>query len=220
MHFNNKYERVGHLFQNRYQTRLISKEAHLREVVRYIHLNPIRAGLVGSVKELERYPWTGHSQILRGGTACWQDLQSLGEIFAGKMGSSWTARYLEFVRAGSCVAGHEGANGDIVASPVTEDDQYPVSASGGDAGPPEKFLRVVAQISARTGVPAERLLGPGRLRHEVRARRDILRSCKTEMTDTSTAQICRWLGISEAAGGYLLRSGKPGARSSQDRPRS
>lgn len=220
MHFNNKYERVGHLFQNRYQTRLIAKETHLREAVRYIHLNPLRAGLVGSLKELESYPWTGHRQILRGGTACWQDLQSLREIFVGDQESSWTARYLEFVRAGSRVAGHEGAYGDSAASPVAEADKYPGNASRGDAGPPEEFLRVVAQISARTGIPAERILGPGRLRHEVGARRDVLRNCKTEMTDASTAQICRWLGISEAAGGYLLRSGKPGARNSQDRPRS
>ncbi len=45
MYFNRKYERCGHVFQGRYKSILVEEEPHLLELVRYIHLNPVRAGL-------------------------------------------------------------------------------------------------------------------------------------------------------------------------------
>lgn len=44
--FNRRYKRVGHLFQKRYKSIVCQEEPYLRELVRYIHLNPWRAGLV------------------------------------------------------------------------------------------------------------------------------------------------------------------------------
>lgn len=43
---NYRYDRVGHLFQGRYRAILVDKDCYLRELVRYIHLNPVRAGIV------------------------------------------------------------------------------------------------------------------------------------------------------------------------------
>ena len=54
-YFNRKYERSGHLFQGRYQAILVEKEAYLLGLSRYIHLNPVRAGLV---KNPAAYPWS------------------------------------------------------------------------------------------------------------------------------------------------------------------
>src|ERR1039457_2686658 len=53
--------RTGHLFQGRYKALLIDVDAYLLELVRYIHLNPVRAGIVATVDE---YPWSGHSAYL------------------------------------------------------------------------------------------------------------------------------------------------------------
>ena len=62
--FNKKHKRSGHLFQNRYKSIVCEEDAYLLELVRYIHLNPLRAKLVQELKELDKYPWTGHSAIL------------------------------------------------------------------------------------------------------------------------------------------------------------
>lgn len=62
--FNKRHKRVGHLFQNRYKSIVCEEDPYLLELIRYIHLNPLRAKLVTDVKELEKYPWTGHSTIL------------------------------------------------------------------------------------------------------------------------------------------------------------
>jgi len=62
--FNKRHKRAGHLFQNRYKSVICEEDPYLLELIRYIHLNPLRASLVKDLKELDKYPWTGHSAIL------------------------------------------------------------------------------------------------------------------------------------------------------------
>jgi putative transposase len=62
--FNKRHKRSGYLFQNRYKSVVCEEDPYLLELIRYIHLNPLRAGLVKNFKELDKYPWTGHSGIL------------------------------------------------------------------------------------------------------------------------------------------------------------
>lgn len=54
-YFNYKYERVGHVFQGRYKAVLIQNEIYLIQVLRYIHQNPVRAGLC---KKVQEYEWS------------------------------------------------------------------------------------------------------------------------------------------------------------------
>jgi putative transposase len=58
--FNLKHTRVGHLFQGRYWARLISDEPDLLEVVRYISLNPVRAGITSTP---DKYRWSSFRAI-------------------------------------------------------------------------------------------------------------------------------------------------------------
>ena len=62
--FNLRHNRSGHLFQNRYKSIVCDEEDYLLELVRYIHLNPLRAGVVKTLEDLDRYPWCGHSVLL------------------------------------------------------------------------------------------------------------------------------------------------------------
>jgi len=62
--FNRRHRRAGHLFQNRYKSVVCEEDPYLLELIRYIHLNPLRAKLVEDLKALDKYPWTGHSTIL------------------------------------------------------------------------------------------------------------------------------------------------------------
>jgi REP element-mobilizing transposase RayT len=54
-YFNIKRSRAGHLFQGRYKAILVEKDAYAKELSRYIHLNPVRAGIVAKP---EAYEWT------------------------------------------------------------------------------------------------------------------------------------------------------------------
>ncbi len=47
-------KRSGHLFQNRYKSIVCEEEPYLLELVRYIHLNPLRAGMVTNLYELDQ----------------------------------------------------------------------------------------------------------------------------------------------------------------------
>jgi hypothetical protein len=64
IYFNKRHKRSGHLFQNRYKSVICEENPYFLELVRYIHLNPMRAGIVKEIQELDKYPWTSHSAIL------------------------------------------------------------------------------------------------------------------------------------------------------------
>jgi REP element-mobilizing transposase RayT len=57
MTFNEKYERVGHLFQGRFKGILVEREGHLLELLRYVVLNPVRCGAVQFAAD---YPWSNY----------------------------------------------------------------------------------------------------------------------------------------------------------------
>ncbi len=63
-YFNKKYTRRGFLFQDRYKSIVTQDTNYFHELIRYIHLNPIRAGRVKSLKDLGRYKWTSHYDVI------------------------------------------------------------------------------------------------------------------------------------------------------------
>ena len=64
VNFNKRHKRCGHLFQNRYKSIVCEDDPYLLELTRYIHLNPLRAGLVENLAGLGKYSWAGHSAVL------------------------------------------------------------------------------------------------------------------------------------------------------------
>jgi putative transposase len=99
MAFNRRHDRSGRLFQNRYKSILCQEETYLLELVRYIHLNPLRAGLVADIKALDAYPFCGHAAIIGRLRSQWQDDGYVLKLFANK---KHTARrlYKEFIQKG------------------------------------------------------------------------------------------------------------------------
>ncbi len=72
MNFNRRHRRSGQLFQNRYKSILCQEDTYLLELVRYIHLNPIRARLVTDIKALDKYSFCGHAVIMGKKKKDWQ----------------------------------------------------------------------------------------------------------------------------------------------------
>ena len=97
--FNRRHARHGHLFQNRYKSILCQEESYLLELVRYIHLNPLRANLVPECRSLASYPYCGHGVLMGRRNAEWQDRNYVLGLFAD---SEHLARrqYSRFVRDG------------------------------------------------------------------------------------------------------------------------
>ncbi len=62
--FNLRHRRSGHLFQNRYKSVVCEEDTYLLELIRYIHLNPLRAKLVEDLESLDKYQWSGHSVLI------------------------------------------------------------------------------------------------------------------------------------------------------------
>jgi REP element-mobilizing transposase RayT len=97
--FNRRHRRRGHLFQNRYKSILCQEDAYLLELVRYIHLNPLRAKLVKNMKALDKYPYSGHGVVMGNYSNDWQDTGSVLRLFADKTLLA-RRRYRSFVQKG------------------------------------------------------------------------------------------------------------------------
>jgi len=97
--FNRRHGRQGHLFQNRFKSILCQEEPYLLELVRYIHLNPLRAGMVEDLRSLDSYPYCGHSRIMGKIKSDWQDTGYILRWF-GKRISKARRDYNQFVSEG------------------------------------------------------------------------------------------------------------------------
>jgi putative transposase len=97
--FNRRHGRVGHLFQNRYKSILCEEDAYFLELVRYIHLNPIRAGIVRGLAELGRFRFSGHATLLGAAAAPWHSVEDVLRWFDRGVEAARLA-YEKFVAAG------------------------------------------------------------------------------------------------------------------------
>jgi REP element-mobilizing transposase RayT len=98
-YYNRRHRRTGHLFENRYRSILCDEEAYLLVLVRYIHLNPIRANAITTIKALDHYPWSGHSVIMGNNNQQWMDTDHVLSYFSTKTRAARNA-YRRFVEEG------------------------------------------------------------------------------------------------------------------------
>ena len=146
---NRRHRRSGHLFQNRYKSILCQEDTYLLELVRYIHLNPIRARIVKDVKALNKYPFAGHSVIMGKVNNDWQDIEWVLRLFDNRL---WVARrrYRAFVEKGIS----EGRRSDLTGGGL-------IRSSGGWAAVKAKRRARIFEKSD------ERILGDGDFVEEV-----------------------------------------------------
>ena len=97
--YNRRNRRAGYVFQNRYKSILCDEESYLLTLVRYIHLNPIKAKVVQDLKALDRYRWTGHGVLMGRRTNDWQQTGPVLLRFGEHPGHA-RRRYRQFVKDG------------------------------------------------------------------------------------------------------------------------
>lgn len=97
--YNKRRNRHGQLFQNRYKSIVCQEDAYLQELVRYIHLNPLRANIVMSLKDLDRYAYCGHSALMGKQKRKWQDVEYVLGYFGRRVSEARKA-YVSYVKEG------------------------------------------------------------------------------------------------------------------------
>lgn len=100
VNYNRRHKRYGHLFQNRYKSILCEDDPYLLELTRYIHLNPLRAGIVRDMMALRESDRSGHSVIMDAINRPWQDRDGVLSYFGEKRKQAMT-KYERFVTEGS-----------------------------------------------------------------------------------------------------------------------
>lgn len=98
-YFNRVHKQKGYVFQDRFKSIVTQDQGYIESLVRYIHLNPIRAGLIRSMKELDHYRWAGHS-VLMGKRIC--EYQNTIDVLKRFSNTTEVARkeYRRFVEEG------------------------------------------------------------------------------------------------------------------------
>jgi putative transposase len=155
--YNRRHGRHGHLFQNRFKSIVVEEDAYFQELVRYIHLNPIRAGIIDSIFKLERYRWCGHSVILGKLKNDWQDMEYVLKWFGKRIGDARKA-YRKFVESGV----EQGHRSDLIGGGL-------IRSQGGWAAVKDMLRQGVREKSD------ERILGSGEFVQQLIQESDIER---------------------------------------------
>ncbi|MGD8389318.1 MAG: transposase [Desulfobacteraceae bacterium] len=160
--YNRRHHRRGPVFLDRYRSVLCEEAPYLLEMVRYIHLNPLRAGVVGDLGQLESYAYAGHGALLGGTIPAWQDVETVLKRFAGPHEQARKA-YRRYVEEGESQGRRpELAGGGLVRSlggweQVKRRRGRGASARGDERilGGPEFVQRVLAEAEERLHPQAE-----------------------------------------------------------------
>lgn len=110
LYFNKRYKRSGYLYQGRYKSILCQEDSYLLELIRYVHLNALRAKIVKDMNGLMKYKWSGHSVLLGTVKADWQSTGEILEYF-GKSKSVAIRKYEEFVSEARGMSKREDLSG-------------------------------------------------------------------------------------------------------------
>ncbi len=169
-YFNGRRRRLGHLFQSRFKAPLCDGDSYLIELLRYIHLNPVRAKMVSDPAQ---WPWSSHRCYLGAAAAGLVDPAFPLSLFDGSETEA-RRRYLDFLQADGD-AGQAATGTPAAAKPEKKGD--PANPIDRDRIE-EALLRLAQDICAEHHVPIEDLRGATRRRDASRARRALIRRCE------------------------------------------
>jgi putative transposase len=185
--FNARHRRSGYLFQGRYKAFLVDREEYLLSLVRYIHENPVKAGIA---TDPSRYPWSSHRSYLEKAPS-WLAADTVLERFgrrravakrnfAAFFGQAEKDPYGEARRFVQTVVGDEGFAREVLGSPA------PAEVTVRRVKPAQLVDWVASEMAIK---PAE-LRGPSRDR-EASAVRSICGLLGRDVANLSIAAVAR-----------------------------
>jgi len=236
VNFNKRHRRYGHLFQNRYKSIVCQENVYLKELVRYIHLNLLRAGLVKDLKELNRNPWSGHSALVGKVKRGWQNTEYVLSFFGGSDNSR--KNYSRYVRKGidqgckpelvggglirsmggwsAVLSSRRRGERQVADQRILGDGDFVKQVISGLDGLVKKNLRLSGQridikalaekVSERYNVSIGELRSGGRRRAVVKARRAMSWIGVREL-GYSGADVARYLGVTNSCVTRMISTG-------------
>lgn len=220
--YNLRHNRRGHLFQNRYKSIVVEEEPYFLELVRYIHLNPVRAGIVKDLEELTRYRYTGHSVLMGRRVYDVQDVDAVLARFSDKRKTA-IAAYNSFVagglnqgrreelRGGGLIRSAGGMATILARSPDERElsderilgggdfvDSLLQNAENNSESSRRTINEILQQVAETSGISCEQILGASRARVVSRARRQFF-LCANEKAGATLSMLGRLTGRSHVA---------------------
>ena len=227
VNFNRRHHRAGHLFQNRYKSIVVEEDPYFMELIRYIHLNPLNARVVSSLRELDSFRWSGHRYVIGDNPFPWYDAAYVLKWFSDSKKSyrnfireGIEKKYFPDLSGGGLIRTLGGLPDALLArhAPVLTDQR--ILGSGEFVRdlmaerPPslvrfEEVERIVSSLCREEGVTREQLTGGSRAGKLPRLRSDLAFMLSREL-GISHAEIGRTLGITTSAVSRIMerRDGK------------
>lgn len=158
---NRRQKRTGHVFQGRYKAILIDAETYLLELVRYIHLNPVRAGIVERVDD---YPWTSLQTYLGKEKLSWLNTDwVLGHFGSRKRAAQ--KRFKEFIQEGLGQGRREEFHKGIKEGGILGDDAFAeevLTLKGEKRGPRVTIDEILVRVCDRYGIHLQDVIAAGK----------------------------------------------------------
>jgi putative transposase len=164
--------RQGHLFERRYRAILINSDEYLLELVRYIHLNPVRARLVDNP---DHYRWSSHGAYRGGACPKWLTTDRVLQVFASSANKA-QRRYRDFMQQqpldGTLARLRAGLSGD---DRILGDDSWAERALAKSAKQdiPQSLEELIGEVCRQHGVQSDALTEKARCRKMARLRAQI-----------------------------------------------
>ena len=230
--FRKKYKSRGYLFQDRFKSLATQDQGYIEELVRYIHLNPLRAGICKTFAELDRFSWSGHAVLISRRYCAFQDVRTVLRRFSHDPGIA-VQKYRTYMqdRAGGADTGNFI---DIVRKSNTEvsdrkdlrcwvigDPAFVKAALKQDAAKRLQLAacakngwtmkKVVEEVSQQLGIAAAEVFKRGRDN-----RRSMFRKVSAALAHRSCGipiiEIARYYGIKSSSVSRMLEDGECHAR--------
>lgn len=161
--YNQRYRKSGHLFQGRYTAILCDRDNYLMELIRYLHLNPVRAGIV---KEPGRYRWSSDEAYVRGKSTGGIAVEEGLKLWGSQRGAA-VKSYQRFVRDGLGV-GHQEEYYKVKEQRYLGDDNFVEAVCRSVDEQEESYPvritmeEIVEGLAKETGASVREILGKGR----------------------------------------------------------
>ncbi len=229
--FNKRHGRSGHLFQNRYKSIVCEEEPYLLELVRYIHLNPVRAGLVPDLEGLRKYRWSGHAVLMGVRELSGQAVEEVLLRFGRTVGGA-RRDYERFVAAGVSQGRRDelvggglrrslkllGRGGDreayderVLGSGAFVEELWRREELRDVVRPPLTLGKVVERVARRYGLEAARVLRRSTDRR-VSDARGLVCHVGVDVLGLTAVEAGRFLGLGRSGASRCLARGRQVAR--------
>lgn len=230
VNFNKKHKRTGHLFQNRYKSIICQEQIYLLELIRYIHLNPVRSGIVKTIDGLNEYRFSGHQALIGRRNFAWYETDHVLALFGNTKTRSRKA-YLVFIKDGFSMGKNPVYSGGGLKRSLGYPEHYPeekqafderilgdgdfvldligreVQIEPEEPDPSKDFQELVAKVCRLIQV-SPNLIGSGaRARNVVDARAAIAFVAVTELGLTF-AETARRINVNRSSVPKLLKRGE------------